>query len=303
MIIDTHVHAWNAESAETPWRAGWRDFAPRPSLSVDDLLSAMDTASVDAAALIPPEWDAKGNDLVLDAAERHPDRLLAFPALSLRDPAAPDKLAGWLGRPGFGGLRQIFLKTPTYSPLTDGTADWLWRTADELGLAMMVWMPGQLDELKAVVERYPRIRLAVDHLNLGMQPAQPELQQAVAALSELAQHQNFAVKISALPALVSEDFPYTSVHPAVRSLVDSFGADRVFWGSDFARLPCSYEQARTMMSDIGLGEQSLDAIMGRSFAQWAEWPAVAPADPANQPRRTADPADRNARNERTEGNA
>jgi L-fuconolactonase len=276
MIVDTHVHAWNAETPATPWRSGWREFAPRPSFGVDDLLSAMAEAGVDAAALIPPEWDLGGNELVLDAAQRHPDRLLALPALSLRDATGPEKLRGWVDRPGFGGLRQIFLKAPTYSPLTDGTADWLWRAADDLGLMMMVWMPGQLDELADIVARYPRIRLTVDHMNLGMRPSTRERELAVGALAALAQYPNLAVKVSALPTMVSEGYPFASIHPAVRSLVDAFGTARVFWGSDFTRLPCSYSEARTLMREVGLPDQgSLDDVMGRSFAQWANWPATA----------------------------
>ncbi|HEX4442083.1 MAG TPA: amidohydrolase family protein [Galbitalea sp.] len=271
MIVDSHVHVWNAETEETPWRAAWREFAPRPSLSVDVLLAEMDAAGVDRAAVIPPEWDLGGNELVLAAATSHPDRLIAMPALSLRSPDAPGQLESWRSRPGFGGLRQIFLKSPKYSPLMDGSADWLWRAADDLGLRMMVWMPGQFQELGTVVAEYPNIRFAVDHLNLATRPSPTELDSVIEALAALAHHTNLAVKVSALPTLVSDDYPYPAIHESVRTLVRAFGPDRVFWGSDFARLPSGYPNAVRMMRQIGLSDSDYDQVMGGSFIHWANW--------------------------------
>jgi predicted TIM-barrel fold metal-dependent hydrolase len=271
MIVDTHVHVWNAETETTPWRAAWREFAPRASLSVDVLLAEMDAAGVDRAAVIPPEWDLGGNELVFAAAEAHPDRLIAMPALSLRSPDASVQLESWRTRPGFGGLRQIFLKSPKYSPLTDGSAEWLWRAADDFGLGVMVWMPNQFEELGTVVAQYPNIRFAVDHLNLAMRPSPAELDSAVEALVGLAHHANLAVKVSALPTLVSDDYPFPAIHGTVRTLVRAFGVDRVFWGSDFARLTSGYPGAVRMMREIGLRDTDYDAVMGGSFIHWANW--------------------------------
>jgi len=269
MIFDTHVHAWNAEGPDTPWRAGWRAYAPRPSLTVDRLLQEMDAAGVDAAALIPPEWDARGDELTLAAAERHPGRIVAFPALSLRDPASRERLDDWRARPGFGGLRQVFLEAPGYTPLRDGTAEWLLRAADELGLTLMVWLPGQLDLLPDLLDRHPGARLVVDHVDQGMEPGVAALEEAATTLAALADRPNLAVKASALPASASDGYPYRSTHRAVRILLDAFGPARVFWGSDFARLPCDYREAVGMVAEIeGLDDHALDALRGDAFAAY-----------------------------------
>lgn len=273
MVIDTHVHVWNPDTPETPWRKGWARFAPRHRLGVEELLAAMDTAGVDRATLIPPEWDRYGNQLVLAAAAAHPDRLAAAPSVPLRDPDAPRLLADWVRRPGFLGLRQVFLAGPRYSPLTDGTAEWLWRAADEAGLTMMVWLPGQLSALPAVVDRFPRIRFVIDHLNMAMDAGAAELDATLAELVALADRPHVAVKASALPAIAAGPagpYPYPSAGDLVRRAVDAFGADRVFWGSDFARLPCDYRQAVTMVDHLGVDR---DLLLGDAFARWAPWPA------------------------------
>ena len=43
MVIDTHVHVWNPQTPQTPWRQGWARYAPRPRLTVAELLAALNT--------------------------------------------------------------------------------------------------------------------------------------------------------------------------------------------------------------------------------------------------------------------
>lgn len=266
MVIDTHVHIWHPDRPVTPWRSGWARFAPRPQMSPEDLLSAMDEAGVDRAVAIPPEWDSRGNDLVLDAAWHYPDRIVAFPSVSLRDPASPERLAEWRSRPEFAGLRQVLLAGGRYDPLRDGTAEWLWRTADEAELAVMVWAPGQLDGLEAVAERYPGMHLVLDHLGAGMDATPDALAQVVAQTLRFARLPRVAVKASALPSMANDGYPYRSVHEAVRRIVDAFGPDRVFWGSDFTRLPGTYAEAVAMVREIDGVDPA--ALLGGAFTTW-----------------------------------
>jgi predicted TIM-barrel fold metal-dependent hydrolase len=170
--------------------------------------------------------------------------------------------------PGFAGVRQILLRSRSRSPLTDGSADWLWETAERLDIPLMVWAPGQLDELFATLTRHPGLRVAVDHLGLGMDSSPVGLVDAVAAVSQFAALPRVAVKASALPAAASDGFPFLSVQGAVRELVATFGPERVFWGSDFTRLSCTYLEARSMMDHLALPAEPLASVMGGSFAAW-----------------------------------
>jgi predicted TIM-barrel fold metal-dependent hydrolase len=269
VIVDTHVHIWNAETPETPWRDGFRAYAPAPSFGARDLLREMDAVGVDRAVVIPPEWDARGNETVLAAAAVHPDRLTAYPVLSLRRPGGEAVLREWAARPGFGGVRQMLLAGPSYDPLRDGTADWLWPVAEDLGLTVMLWLPGQLPRLLPVLDRHPGIRFVIDHVNLPMRPSTAQIEEAVTDLVDQAARPNLAVKVSALPAAAADAHPYRSLHPSIRDLVRAFGADRLFWGSDFTRLPCTYGEALSMMRTVE-DCPGIDELLGPSFTRWTD---------------------------------
>jgi hypothetical protein len=48
---------------------------------------------------------------------------------------------------------------------------------------------------------------------------------------------------------------------------------RIFWGTDLARLPCSYTQAISMFTDeiFWLTPEDKEWIMGRGICEWLGW--------------------------------
>jgi L-fuconolactonase len=74
-IVDAQVHIWGADTPQRTWPAE-RSAPHRPQpFAKDDLLCEMDMAGVARVVIVPPSWDGDRNDLALDAARRHPDRL------------------------------------------------------------------------------------------------------------------------------------------------------------------------------------------------------------------------------------
>jgi predicted TIM-barrel fold metal-dependent hydrolase len=90
----------------------------------------------------------------------------------------------------------------------------------------------------------------------------------------LARLKNVAVKVSALPCYVDEPFPFSTLHPLVRRVVDAFGPERCFWGSDLSHLPCPYREVVTLFTEEmkTLSARELEWIMGRGLAEWLDWP-------------------------------
>jgi L-fuconolactonase len=267
LVVDTHLHVWNADTEAHPWRPGWARFAHGPSFDIAAALEAMNGAGVDRAVLLPTAWDRSGNELVQQAAAAHPDRFTPFLAHNIRKPLSVEEVRERRG------LRFMFLPDVETSWLEDGTADWLWPSAEEAGTPLMLWMPGLLSHLPPILEAHPRLRVALDHLNLPMTADASQLAAAVDEVCGLARFPNVRVKVSGLPCIAGDAFPFRSTFAFVRRTIDSFGAERVFWGSDLNRLPCTYRQAVTMFTEEMpmLTDREIRLVMGEAACAWLGW--------------------------------
>ena len=288
-IADSQVHIWAANTPERPWRAGVHPHREVP-LQVDELLREMDAAGVNRAVLVPPYWDADRNDLVLEAARQHPDRLAAMGRIDTDAPNARALIANWRQQPGMLGLRFTYsLNRPQVgTALIEGRMDWLWEEAGKAGVPIMLVVPHALVHLiDRVAERHPALRLVMSHLALTSGKKDEEAFRELDKLLVIAKRPNVAVKASALPAYTNDRYPYRRLHPYLRRVYDAFGPRRIFWGTDLARLPCSYRQAVTMFTEEipWLTAEDKEWIMGRGLCEWIGWklPAASQAVGLNSP--------------------
>jgi predicted TIM-barrel fold metal-dependent hydrolase len=270
-ITDAQVHIWTASTPQRPWRPGEKPHRDRP-LEADELLQQMQEAGVARAVLIPPFWEGR-NDVVLRAARAHPDKLAAMGRLDNDPPPAPGVLANWRREPGMLGLRCTFIRANAVQAFLD--ADWVWEEAEKAGVPVMLLVSHAMMPLvDRVAARHGRLKLVMSHLGLTAGLKDAEAFRDLHKLLALAKRPNVAVKASALPVYTNDAYPYRALHPHLRRVYDSFGPKRMFWGSDLARLPCTYRQAVTMFTEEmpWLSEEDQRWIMGRGVCEWLGWP-------------------------------
>ncbi len=128
----------------------------------------------------------------------------------------------------------------------------------------MLLASGQLDALGQLARSRPDLRLAVDHLGLTGQATDAAIAPELAQLVELAELGNVSVKLTAAPCYSTEPYPYPALHPFLRQLYETYGPDRLFWGSDLSRLRGSYaDLVRLFREDLDfLVPADIDAVMG-----------------------------------------
>ncbi len=275
VIIDSQVHIWAAETPEKPYAKG-NASAPHRALPLghEELLREMDGAGVKRCILVPPTWEDDRNDTSLEAARLHPDRFAVMGKLKIDRPESRPLMATWKAQPRMLGIRIVFHRGRTSEWLDDGTAEWFWQAAERYQVPIMVFAPQQVEKLKAVAERYPGLRLIIDHMGLNSELRGQPLGPAVDQLVQFARLKNVAVKVSSLPSYVADSYPFRSLHPHIRRVVDAFGPQRCFWGTDLSHLPCPYKQVVTLFNEEldFLSESDKEWIMGRGIAEWLEWP-------------------------------
>ncbi|MCW5604597.1 MAG: amidohydrolase [Burkholderiales bacterium] len=275
LIVDSQVHLWAASTPERPWPKEQRVRPQRDvPLGKDEMLREMDAAGVDRMVIVPPAWEGDRNDLALAAARAHPDR---FAVMGRLDPDAPESrgvVAGWRDQPGMLGFR-FSMTAPALRPLlTEGRLDWLWLEAEKHGIPVMALVKhADVPLIDRVAERHPGLKLVMDHCALTT-GKDDEAFREFDKLLAIAKRPNVAVKVSCLPLYTSDGYPFRALHPYIRQVYDAFGPRRMFWGTDFSRLPCSYRQGLTYMSEEipWLTTEDKAWILGRGVCEWLGWP-------------------------------
>ena len=170
------------------------------------------------------------------------------------------------------GIRLTFNRSPLKGLIAHSSLEWFWEAAEVTGVPVMILAPEQLDQIGELAPRHPGLRLIIDHLGLTPHKVYESLDAHVGVLCALARYPNVGVKASALPCSVAEEFPFPSLRGPVSRVIAQFGADRVFWGSDLTRLPCTYGQwVRYFTEELELGPTELRLVMGKALMEWLRW--------------------------------
>jgi predicted TIM-barrel fold metal-dependent hydrolase len=156
---------------------------------------------------------------------------------------------------------------------TDGTLDWLWPAAERAGVPIAFIGPGTQAMIGRAAERHPGLKLIVDHLGRTSGTQNDTVFANLAELLALAKHPNVAVKATGAPSYSSDPYPYRNIYGYLRQIYDAFGPERMFWGTDITRMPCSWQQCVTMFTKElpWLTAADKDLIMGRALCNWLDW--------------------------------
>ncbi len=275
LIADSQVHVWEANSPRRPWHDGPVKPHMDVPLTPDRLLKEMTAAGVDRAVLVPPSWDGGRNDLVLEAAQAHPDRFAVMGRLDIDAPDAREQIANARKTPGMLGFRLSFNRAQSAPPLREGRLDWLWAAAEKAQVPIMTIVTQNMVEIiDGIAARYPGLKLVLCHLALTSGLSEEETFRDFDKLLLIARRPNVAVKASALPTYTQDVYPFRRVHPYLRRVYDAFGPKRMFWGTDLSRFKnCTYRQGVTMFTEEipWLTTEDNEWIMARGLCEWIGW--------------------------------
>lgn len=275
-IIDSQVHIWGPSTPEHPWPPGRGEPQRAEPLAGDELLAEMDRAGVDRVVLVPPSWQGDSNDFALAAAHAHPDRFAVMGRFDVFSGPRPQALRAWRDDPALLGVRLSLHTEEGSSALARRDLDWFWQATQENAVPVMVYAPGSLPAVGDIAARFPRLSLTLCHAGLPVKVRGPEVWHELDHLWPLAKHDNVTVKASALPCNVREPWPFLELQRVVRRMIDTFGQERVFWGSDLSRLPGPYRELVSFFRDLPfLSDEEKEWILGRGVAECLRWTSAA----------------------------
>lgn len=266
LIVDAQVHIWTSGTPVHIHRQV-------SHYTGDELLRDMDEAGVDGALLHPPSWDVNANQVAIEAAKAHPDRLAVLGFFDVSKPGSRSLVESWKEQPGMLGLRFAFLKPGEENWLVDGTTDWLWPAAEKAGLPIGLLVPNRAKAVGEIAAKHPGLKLLIDHMGCPRGTQDDAAFAHIDDLVALAKYPNVAVKATGAPSYSSEGYPYRSIHKYLKRIFDAYGPQRMFWGTDITRMPCSWRQCITMYTEElpWLKGKDLELVMGRALCDFIGW--------------------------------
>jgi L-fuconolactonase len=233
MIVESHCHIISPDQQKYP-----RDLGPRPGvwvrdLSADEFLALNDAARVARAILVQAFGAYRyDNSYVADAAARYPDRFVPVCIVDALSSEAPRMLDYWVKERGVKGLRVVTWTEPELM-LDDPGLDPLWHRVAELRIPVCVLTNfHQASRLRRVLEHFPTIPIALDHLGLPRLDDGPAFSNE-SIVFDLARFPNFYGKFSSWTLAAVARNGERARRDFFRRLVDSFGERRLMWGTNF----------------------------------------------------------------------
>jgi predicted TIM-barrel fold metal-dependent hydrolase len=265
-IIDIHPHVISTDTERyprAPIGGHQSDWSRERPVSVEQMLVEQDRAGVRKAALVQASTCyGHDNSYVADAVRAHPERFAGVFSCDILATDAVETMTRWMAK-GLTGLRLF-----TTGSTMPGQAGWLddprsfpaWSKAEEAGIPVCLQMTAAgIPQVVNVLERFPRLRVILDHL------ARPVLEdgppyKAASALLDLARHPNVYMKATErnfVGARTGQATPETFFG----RLVADFGASRIAWGSNY---PAS---ERSLPDLLGLAQETL-AFLPERDREW-----------------------------------
>jgi predicted TIM-barrel fold metal-dependent hydrolase len=254
-LFDTHAHFFTDDTKRFPidvtgareGEAEVRARIAREPATAERLLALWDQCGVTGGAAVQYNTIYKtDNSYTLSVADVNHHRVSAVLILRADFPETPEQLRALATRHNVCGLRLFGY------PDADGNYPWLdspaalktWQVAASLGLTMVImYAPGKpssaaLHRIIALARRFPRTVIALDHCGW------PGVENGVAGTIgpehlELVDVPNIVFKFTQINL---NRFRETGIDAAqfVRLIVDTYGAGRVMWGSDYGNTKDAY---------------------------------------------------------------
>jgi L-fuconolactonase len=258
-VVDVHNHVISANPARfplAPMGGKQSDWSKERPVDEAGMLAAMQDAGVAQSVLVQASTCyGHDNSYVAECVANQPAAFAGVFSVDFNAPDAVERIQHWMSL-GLSGARVFIAGHTAHSELRlddpRSAAAWDYLAQQRIPVSVQIRSHG-LEQLEAVMARHPQAVVLLDH------SARPELDDGAPyrkahGLFALARHRNLTVKYTTHNVRESRVAPATQAS-FVRALVDTFGAQRISWGSNF---PASAGTLRALV------DEALEATSGLS---------------------------------------
>jgi L-fuconolactonase len=272
MRIDAHQHFWRLARGDYGWLTPrlapiYRDFG------IEDLKPHLAAARISGTVLVQAAPSETETEFLLGLAGESGGLVKAVVGwidFEARD--APRRLKRLARDPLLRGARPMMQDIPDTDWMLHPALDPAFRAVVDLGLCFdALVQPRHLTNLRRLLDRYPALKLVVDH---GAKPriAADERAPWAADMRALARETDAWCKLSGLATEANATWEMADLQPYADHLLDCFGGERLIWGSDWpvVELAGGYERWWTATEALlrPLDEASRERVLGENAARF-----------------------------------
>ncbi|KKB13126.1 amidohydrolase [Devosia geojensis] len=259
-ILDTHLHLVYPDRFSYPWLEN------APAINkpwpVDAYFAEAEALGIESA--LHMEVDVAEKDMLAETrfvATVHPRVIGAIAACRPENTDFPAFLDVLAAMPQVRGLRRILHEVPDELSQTPLFAENIRRLAVHRLSFDLCLRADQLPIGMALVDQAPDVQFILDHCG-GPDVAGKGLDPWRSYIAEFARRPNVAAKISGIVAYANPDWTVDDLRPFAEHVIESFGWDRVVWGSDHpvctktANLTRWVEATRQIIAGASADEQA-----------------------------------------------
>ena len=272
MIIDSHQHFWNYEAEKHSWIDDEMSVIRRDFLS-DDLQKVFDENGVDACVAVQADQTTEETDFLISLAKNNNFIKGVVGWVDLRSESIEEDLLKYKKYDVVKGFRHVVQQEQDHNFML--RPEFL-NGIELLGKYDLCYdiliFPHQLGAALELVEKFPNQKFVIDHI------AKPYIKDGffegwAVMMREIAKNQKVYCKISGM--ITEADYKTWTpeqVHPYMKLVLESFGASRVMYGSDWpvCLVAGNYSMVKALVTDFitDLSQEEQNDIMGGNAAKF-----------------------------------
>lgn len=271
-IVDAHQHFWHPARGDYNWMPANHPIISR-TYTPADLTTELHVCNVEKTVLVQAAPSIEETEYLLGIADATPHVSKVVGWIDFEDAEQIQSLKRIAAHPKLAGVRPMIEAMPNDDWMLRKDIQWAFQAIVDHDLTLdCLGLPRHLANFHTLLKQYPDMRVVVDHC---MKPqirnhSEANFSTWADGITRLADDSQAYCKLSGLVTETDTDWSAAALKPYTDHILNTFGPERVMWGSDWPvlRLRCEYRQwfelAQSLVSERSKAEKEM--IFGNTAA-------------------------------------
>jgi L-fuconolactonase len=251
--VDAHQHFWARARGDYGWLETIDAVKPiRQDYYPADFEAYRARHGIERTVLVQAAPSIEETEYMLGLADATPWIAKVVGWVDFENPDHRRHLERWARHAKFSGVRPMIQDIADTDWMLRPDVQWAYDAVCALDLTFdALGVPRHLGNFQRLFDRYPKMRIVIDHC-LKPEIRNNRFDDWAAAMAKIAAKTPVHCKLSGLATEAKADWDVATLKPYADHVINSFGATRVMWGSDWpvVNLAGGYDAWRAAAEEI-----------------------------------------------------